>query len=177
MSCPARVWWLGECVCSDEVPPTIPGSLVSSCGTVSLFSYLSATGTSVQKVSVYICIYTGKPLNKGTEGGTILCPSWEIRTCSEVHLPLMYVIGGRLLVHCTEGNCSLEVPLSVKATLWSVFCAVMLHVQWGGSPFLPHPPGPLVPKWRICIHSYLTCSVTLDPRCTLTPFSWPSCSD
>ncbi len=24
----------------------------------------------------------------------------------------MYVIGGRLLVHCTEGNCSLEVPLS-----------------------------------------------------------------
>ena len=25
---------------------------------------------------------------------------------------LLYVIGGRLLVHCTEGNCSLEVPLS-----------------------------------------------------------------
>ena len=23
----------------------------------------------------------------------------------------MYVIGGRLFVHCTEGNCSLEVPL------------------------------------------------------------------
>ena len=23
----------------------------------------------------------------------------------------MYVIGDRLLVHCTEGNCSLEVPL------------------------------------------------------------------
>ncbi len=26
----------------------------------------------------------------------------------------MYVIGGRLLVHCTKGNCSLEVPLSIQ---------------------------------------------------------------
>ncbi len=25
---------------------------------------------------------------------------------------LIYVIGSRLLVHCTEGNCSIEVPLS-----------------------------------------------------------------
>ncbi len=34
--------------------------------------------------------------------------------CSEVHLPLMYVIGGRLLVHCTQGNCSLEVPPIIR---------------------------------------------------------------
>ncbi len=46
------------------------------------------------------------------KGGTILFPYQEVRACSEVHLPLMYVIGDRLLVHCTEGNCSLDLPLS-----------------------------------------------------------------
>ncbi len=50
----------------------------------------------------------GKPLNKGIKGDTILCP-FKRSACLEVHLPLMYIIGGRLLVHFTEGNCSIEV--------------------------------------------------------------------
>ncbi len=62
------------------------------------------------KVLYCMSLHTDKPLNKDTEGGHNFMSFLRGQSCSEVHLPLMYVIGGRLLVHCTEGHCSLEVP-------------------------------------------------------------------
>ncbi len=87
-------------------------SIVHSYTEIALYDSLNKEQYYVPCIYIYIAqcfVATGKLPNKGTEG---------VRFCILLELVWIFVylyciinFGDRLLVHCTEGNCSLEVTI------------------------------------------------------------------